>query len=183
MIIMYVYFNNDGDIKSISPSDKLMHDPVLNIAPVKFSEVELLLTGDQNLFNYTVRAIRTQTDVSYTIIPKDAPCRFTKSFNQSVMEISENNYAAISIVNDITTKQLLCNITHPRLKLPPIIALYFTKKHDPYILITLKDLCIDDIKQHGAVCINYTEDLQDASLFVYSSSDNYSYTILEKDGI
>jgi hypothetical protein len=196
IIMMYVYYDSSGDIKSITPiRDEQFEKQDYQVTTFSIDEVEDFLTSKKNPSDYFIQYRRKNGVDIFKLLPKYILVNYTRSINNYLTEITFQNKEAnvIHIRNKIDQKILIIAID-PILKLKeidgtdeeqqeiinfkatPKITLYFTAKNDPSFLIKTitvepMTLCKYDIK------ISYDEDLTNASLFTKKYFSNYSYEI------
>jgi hypothetical protein len=190
-IIMHVYFDKVGNIKVISPTvDENISD--LDYCKVSFTEVENFLTGTANTYDFYVSNISKTNIPEYKITKKEIFDKiFLRTIDSYLTQVPQDNIthnAAIIIENFISNKKIRIIINGNFIRLsksndidltslitPDLIPLYFTKKNDPYFLLHKLMFSTETLFSKQALFFEYTCELNDVSVFMHKSTDNYYY--------
>lgn len=201
LILMYVYFDINGDIKMISPDPVLENNGVYEVATFPISDVEGFLTSKKNSYDFFVKVIKRPTGPEYKILRKQAlEINYTRTLDQFLTEITtlpKGGDATILIENYIEDRYI-------RFSLSPIIRImryegtddeqdtalgfinypkmffFFTKKHDPYYHIHSMEVVPRALFDEGEIIVSYKEDLSASSLYTKKIVDKYSYITKKK---
>lgn len=196
--MMYVYFDMNGDIKTISPDPvDLFGDYTATTAPL--TEVEDFLLGKKNPFDYYVKVTKGIASSSYKITKKQAleatSIRTLDNFLTEVKTISKSANAFVLIENIIEEKKIkislnsivkvlleegtdkdheiiLSFISHPP------APLYFTRKDDPYFLLHTVIFSPRELYDSGELFYEYSIDLSNSSVYTKKIYNGYSYKVI-----
>lgn len=191
--LMYVQFNNIGDIKSISPICDTT-DETYNTELLPISMVEDFLLGKKNIFNFYMVPVMVDNKPTYSIEKrKPVIIDYTRKL-QSYLALVKNSTSsvlgAIAIENKLSEKIISITLnaeiresTMDRTELDKFLSvpqsfIYFTKKLDPYFLLHTVVFEPSKLYQLGALHIPYTCDLEDSSVYTCELIGNYTH--LEK---
>ena len=196
LIMMYVYFDTDGNIKAISPDADALSASLYSSAMFPLTEVEAFLTAKKNTFDFYVKSIETFSKVEYKILrKKQIEISKVRAVDTYLTEITSNRLQKDTIIlieNFISLKQLKITIT-PELRTlkdegsvdaqesivnfinTPTATLFFTKKQDPYFLIQSFVFSPKVLFEEGALILNYEKDLKNLSVFTRRIINRYTY--------
>ena len=195
--MMYVYFDKNGDIKTISP------DPVLvsvdySVATFPLAEVEGFLTGKKNPFDFYVKSAKGITGTTYKIIRKQSLeislVRTLDNFLTEVKTMPKSSDAFLLIENIVKEKKIRIFLNKSVRNLLeeisdaeqetidsfinyPSTSLFFTRKGDPYFLLHTLIFSPRELFEKGVLYWDYTVDLSDSSVYTKKILDGYSYRI------
>ena len=196
--MMYVYFDKAGDIKCIAPesSDELVSEFRFAMFPI--NDVEMFLTGKKNSFDYFVETIKRVVDVSYRITRKPVlelnQTRLVENYLVEIMPLPRSKDATILIENSLQEREITISLNPGvrsllidgtdaeqdvlrKLVNTQLSSLFFTRKHDPYFLITTISFSPKLLFSKSFIKIQYEDDLSSASLFTKRLLDGYSYSV------
>ena len=194
---MYVYFDVNGDIKSISPHHDAELDDLYSSTTLPLDKVGDFLTGKLNTFNYRINVIKTALSTDYTIEKKVVKIpnlqRRVDTYLTQIENIPRNRDASIIIENIIADKHIKLKI-NPSVKVlqedgtdeekdsiekfidTPMASLFFTKKDDPYFLLHTIDFVPAELFEEGTLYIKYAMDLKGVSVYTQKLINGYSYS-------
>ena len=149
LILMYVFFDINGDIKAITPNLCNIGDEFLS-ATFPISEVESFLNSSKNTFDYHIKSING----SYKIVKKVRNITYTKTLDSYLTKVDDiSNSGTLKFINDTTNKlisieldrDIIFNmnqelhqdterVTDILFNSGPCVA-YLTKKNNPYHLL------------------------------------------------
>ena len=191
--MMYVYFDINGDIKTISP-DPIMVSESYSVATFLLTDVEGFLTGKKNPFDYYVK-ITKQTykitrkqvlDISYVrtldnflteikTLPKsaDAFVLIENIVEEKKIKISLNKIVRVLLEDgsDVDQETVSSFINHSS------TALFFTRKSDPYYLLHTLTFSPRELFDRSELYWDYTVNLSNSSVYTKKILDGYSYRI------
>jgi hypothetical protein len=189
LVMMYVYFDSDGNIKSISPDPDAFSSANYTTAMFPLTEVEPFLTAKKSTFDYYINVVKKLRGPEYKLVrkvaPKIAQLRLLDSF------LSELRYSAdepvIAIENYVSSKQIKItlspdakevdenNVLEDFAKIPTSF-LFFTRKNDPYFLVHTVTFSPGQLITDGTITIPYDTNLAGLSVFTKKIINDYSYT-------
>ena len=197
LIMMYVYFDDTGDIKAISPDLIDTYTGVYKVATFPLSEVEPFLTSKRNTFNYYIKTVIKGFTSNYVIIQKQAiqlnSLRKLDSYLVDVSRIECSPNTLVAIHNDTQSRIVTLTLNPELMTLRTdgtkaekeyieafirlsVISLYFTKKNDPYYLIYTLNFMPDKLYENGELVFELDIDLSNLSVFTQQIENGYSYT-------
>ncbi len=196
LTLMYVYFDVNGDIKSITPHLDAELDNLYSSTTLPLESVGDFLTGKLNTFNYRVKVNKTALSTTYEIEKKVATTlnlhRRSDMYLSQVENIPRNRDASILIENIVPDKHIKLKI-NPSVRIlqtegtdlekesiekfidTPSVTLFFTKKDDPYFLLHTIEFIPEELFANDALYIKYTMDLQGVSVYTRKLINGYSY--------
>ncbi len=196
LTLMYVYFDVNGDIKSITPHLDAELDNLYSSTTLPLESVGDFLTGKLNTFNYRVKISKTALSTTYEIEKKVATTlnlhRRSDMYLSQVENIPRNRDASILIENIVPDKHIKLKI-NPSVRIlqtegtdlekesiekfidTPSVTLFFTKKDDPYFLLHTIEFIPEELFANDALYIKYTMDLQGVSVYTRKLINGYSY--------
>lgn len=195
--MMYVYFDANGDIKTISP-DPIIVSKNYSAATFLLSEVEDFLVGKKNPFDYYIKSSKEITGNTYKITRKQvlevSYIRTLDNFLTEVGTMKKSADAFILIENFTKEKKIkisLNSIVNMLLNegedkdQDAITAfinnsssfLFFTKKNDPYFLLHTLIFSPRELFEKNKLVWDYTDDLSSSSVYTKKLLDGYSYRI------
>ncbi len=196
LIMMYVYFDKSGEIKSISPDPNPAFEDSYNVVTVPLKDVESFMLGKKNPFDYFVKSVIRLGTTSCKITRKQALetsyLRSVDSFLTELPAFDRSSEANILIENFVNNKKLKISL-NPVIKGlledgtdieieklttlidTPLIYLFFTRKKDPYFLIKTISISPKDLFDKLIIHLDYTDDLSNVSVFTKKIIDGYGY--------
>lgn len=193
--MMYVYFDVNGEIRSISPELSTLPEGQL-VTSVLLSEVEEILGGKKNPGDYFVKTLKSATGNHYKITKKSVSVvNYVRTLDNFLAEIhtmprSKDSYVLIE--NDIKAKKIKISLgkivsllssvgddeDQDRIKsfsTQQNSTLFFTKKSDPYFLLHTLNFSPQELFSKEELHFSYTVDLSEASVYTKRLLDRYSY--------
>lgn len=196
LTMMYVYFDDKGNIKAISPDSNAVSESLYKTAMFPLADVESFLTAKKNTFDFYVKVIEKFSRVEYKITKKQVlEVSHLRTLETSLTEITTNIVSKNTIIlieNFISTKCIKITIT-PELKYlqsdgneedqvsvtnfinTPTTPLFFTRKHDPYFLIHTMFFNPKELFDKNEIVIPYETDLSNLSIFTRKIVNKYTY--------
>jgi DNA-directed RNA polymerase subunit K/omega len=186
---MYVYFDIDGNIKSISPDPDAFSSANYSTAMFPLTEVEPFLTAKKSTFDYYISVVKKLLSVEYKLVRKITP-RITqlRSLDSFLVELKQSvDEVVIAIENHIADKKIRItlspdakevdenNVLEDFAKIPTSF-LFFTKKNDPYFLMHTITFSPKELVDNGIITIPYDVNLEGLSVFTKKIINEYSYT-------
>ena len=191
---MYVFFDEKGNIKAITPSLNDFSDESCSVSTFPLAEVEDFLLGKKSTSGYEIKKIKTFTGEKYILNKKSTEIIYTRTLDNYLTEIKNEmtpstiiaitNRKKTNVINVSVTadfKMLYKNRSYEDKDIIDDIlkynttSVYFTKKHNPYYLlfsITFSPLHLFE-KNH--LMFEYTNEIEDASAYTKRIINGYSY--------
>lgn len=197
--MMYVYFDINGDIKTISPDPVIVSDGY-SVAMFPLTEVKEILEGKRNPFDFYVKSSKGVgiTGTTYKITRKQSLeinlVRTLDNFLTEVKTMSKSADAFLLIENIIKEKKIKITLNKSVKNLLeeisdteqetmdsfinyPSASLFFTRKGDPYFLLHTLIFSPKELFEKGVLYWDYTVDLSTSSVYTKKILDGYSYRI------
>lgn len=193
LTLMYVYFDDDGEIKAISPMPDVAHKDYFRSATFPLSEVEGFLTAQKNPFDYNIKEILRSGSRSYKIIKKVTVINLTRTLDNYLTKID-------ILKNDIPTINVNINLVDKNVsvRLDPhfigyangteeeqedaeafnkqgLSTLYVTKKNDPYHHLFTIVFNPKELFQKERLYFDYDETLDFSDVSIYTKKIVKSY--------
>ena len=196
LILMYVYFDQAGDIKAISPDMISSYAGVYSSATFPLTQVSIFLEGKANTFNYFIKKDVKGFSSQYLIAPKSSvQVSNLRTLDSYLVDISKNTELENSMmyVHNDTLARAITVVINPELnRLQESgsdsekkfiesflnigeISLFFTKKNDPYYLHFTLDFMVIDLYKAGTLYLEHDLDLADSSVFTRKIINGYRY--------
>ena len=197
--MMYVYFDSNGDIKTISP-DPIIASETYSVATFPLSEVENFLTGKKNPFDFYVKSSKGIGIIgtTYKITRKQSLeinlIRTLDNFLTEVKTMSKSADAFLLIENMVKEKKIKISLNKSVRNLLeeisdteqetidsfinyPLASLFFTRKGDPYFLLYTLIFSPKELYEKRELYWDYTVDLSSSRAYTKKLLDGYSYRI------
>lgn len=194
LVLMYVFFDANGDIKAITPSLDEALSKDFTSATFALFEVEAFLTGKQNPFDYTVKSTQKVGGVKYSIAKKFSDIVYTRTLDNYLTKISSTRSVdtILNIVNntrekvitlslDSNFRDMLSNGSEDEQDDASAFLnsgnslIYITDKNNPYVLrYTINyspKVLFNQTKQY----FEYACDLEDSSAYTKKIIGKYCY--------
>jgi hypothetical protein len=192
--MMYVFYDENGDIKAIAPSLNDFIDKSCSVATMRLSDVEMFISGKRNPSDYSVKKQRTLSGEKFTITKKIVEVDYVRTLDNYLTEIGppRSGETIISIVNQKSSKTILVEIApefkdiyaygtgeqkddvDEFLKLGKT-SVHITKKHDPYHLLFSVTFSPNDLFHKGLMYFNYTGECENTSAYTKKIISGYGY--------
>jgi hypothetical protein len=146
LINMYVFFDEKGNIRAITPSLNDFNDEACSVSTFPLSEVEDFLLGKISTAGYEVKKIKSFTGEKFILNKKITDVIYTRTLDNYLTEISNeiSPETTILITNYKSVKTIILKLT------TDFRTLYKNKSYED------EDI-IDEILQHGSASIHFTE--------------------------
>lgn len=200
-VLMYVYFDRNGDIKAITPTASEVFSKDYEHMMVPLTEVEPFIMGTKNTFDYTVKRIKKVTGESFKLIRKVASVNITRSLDNYLTKISpyhldsdpvlrviyKARYNVISLFLNETYKQLYNDGLEEEIEQIEAFLnsgrsiIYITEKNNPYSLLFSFEFLPKDLFENLTLDFPVGEevDLRNSSAYTKRLVDSYQYVIKE----
>lgn len=193
--MMYVYFDEKGEMKAISPQLSSL-DEGMHVASILLSEVEGFITGKKNTTEYSVRTIKNGGNTYHKITKKVPPVishiRSLDNFLTEIHTMPRSKDAYVLIENNLKEKTIIIRLGG----LIKILAaegtdeeqeqirlfsshlsttLYFTEEGNPYSLLYTLEFSPQKLFLSEELHFSYNIDLSKTSVYTKRLLDRYSY--------
>lgn len=201
LILMYVYYDDEGDIKAISPTPDISHKEHFSSATFPLSEVEMFLTGQRNPFDFTIKEVNRPGSKGFKIARKTFSVNLTRTLDNYLtrLEKSSDEIPTIRVVVSPTEKKIslkLDQLFKDLYKLgndeeqddvaafinSGLSAIYITAKNNPYHHLHTVIFSPRALFDAGALYFEYddTLDLSDVSAYTKRIVKSYGFSIRGK---
>jgi len=192
---MFVYFDNSGNIKCISPVQDEAQENVHLMTKLPLKNVYRFITGEVSPNKFFVKK-KKGTANKYDIVERLYDINHVRKLDRFLTEIEMGRVrgAEMDIVVDKKNSSITFRL-NPDVRLEfinsidnielasitglRILKVYCTTKNDPSTLIEGFDIPVKDILK-GSVIRTYKSDITKYSLFTRRVFDNYSYTVIKE---
>lgn len=195
--MMYVYFDANGDIKTISPDPVIVSDSY-SVATFPLEEVKDILEGKKNPFDFYVKITKAIGSTTHKITRKQvlevSYVRTLDNFLTEVKTMAKSADAFVLIENIVSEKKIKISLNRVlRVLLEegsdkdqetvtsfisnPSTALFFTRKNDPYFLLHTLIFSPKELFEKSELFWDYNVDLSNSSVYTKKILDGYSYRI------
>lgn len=194
LIMMYLYYDKAGDIKSITPAPDAAFENEFSSATFLLSEVEGFLTGVMNPFDYQVKKSITLAGDVFKLIKKITVVNHTRTLDNYLTKIEERRPigALLKIVNDPDKKILSIEITKEfkammastdedeeeivsDFVLSGPSTVYITPRNNPYVLLFQFTFLPNVLFEREKLYFPYVEVYTNTSAYTKKLLDGYSY--------
>jgi hypothetical protein len=194
LINMYVFYDEKGNIKAITPSLNDFSDETCSVTTFPLAEVEEFLLGKRNTSNYEVKKIKTFTGEKFILNKKIVEIVYTRTLDNYLTEVKNvvSSSTIISITNFKSSKMITVNVTENFRLLyknrayedKDIIddilrynstSIHFTEKHNPYYLWFSITFSPQELFEKGHLDFRYTDTIENASVYTKRIITEYSY--------
>ncbi len=195
LTMMYVYFDKNGDIKSIGPSPDSSLDTNFNVSMFPLSELEDFLVGKKNPFDFQVKKTVTLAGDNFKLARKVvfvAQTRTLDSYLTKIDERKEGKVPLIRVMNDVekkvfsieATKEFLSMAKSDNEDLEEIVSdfvkngtstIYITKKNNPYALLYSLPFLPGNLFEREKLYFPYTDTYTNTSAYTKKLLSGYYY--------
>jgi len=197
LILMYVYFDANGDIKAITPNLDEYFASTCSFATFPVDEVTGFLTAQKNPYDYLIKTIKKAGNVTYRIARKESKINYTRTLDNYLtkVEMAGKDEESIVLITNNPKDRVIGIQIHKAFKNFLIdgteeeqaeaetffnrqsITLYFTKKNDPYHWLQTITFSPRNAYDNPKLYFNYETDLSDASVYTKKIVNSYAYRI------
>lgn len=194
IVMMYVFYDKNGDIKAIAPSLSDFNDKECSVATMLLADVEMFLHGKRNPADYQIKKVKTLSGDKFTITKKIIEVDYVRTLDNYLTEIGLpiGGETIISIVNQKSNKVVLVEIApefrdiytygsgeqkddvDDFLKLGKT-SVHITKKHDPYHLLFSFSFTPNELFHKGKLYFNYEGECNNTSAYTKKIISGYGY--------
>lgn len=193
---MYVYFDKNGEIKSVSPVPIVEFTGIYSVHILPLGSVHPFLVGEQNIDDYHVKESIQFANSVFTIVKKEPikidRLRYINNSFVKITEYTQPDYTTILVENCVIDKIIRVTL-HPDIILAKSDSdnvlyadactvlsvkrseLYFTKKCDPHFLLHTVSFSPAELFLNTDIYFPYDCELKNTSLFTKPLIDGYRY--------
>jgi hypothetical protein len=199
LVLMYVYYDKNGDIKAITPTEDGAFDKSYNHVLLPLAEVEPFILGKKNSFDYMIKTTKKLTGDSSKLVKKYSNVNLTRSMDNYLTKVStssETEPVVKIIVNSGNVISLQLNQSYKDMyeegseeekeKIDEFVtsgisAIHITEKNNPYNLFTTISFSPRKLFDNLRIEFKYPEDLDLSSSSAYTKRlvASYQYVIKE----
>lgn len=198
LILMYVYYDANGDIKAITPMPDTFLANEFSLAMFPVSDVEIFLSGKRNPFDFTISKVKKITGETFKILKKQTEVFLTRTLDNYLTKVepfSESD-TILKIITDSPARKIILKLDRAYKELyktgteeqqddigsfisHSASTLYFTKFNDPYYLYHSISFTPKELFEKDEVVFEYSEDidLSDSSVYTKKILNSYGYYI------
>lgn len=196
LVLMYVYFDVNGDIKAITPSLDEGLARTCRVSTFPLDQVEPFLKGQKNTFDYKVKSVEKDDSISYMLTQK-IQVTYARSLDNYLTQIStELENPIISLTHYISEKLFILRISKAFKRMEgegtPMqqedvedflrkgqTTIYITRKNNPYEMFYSISFLPKVLFENGEISYTYRGEFYNTSAYTKKIVNGYRYT--EKD--
>ena len=197
LVLMYVFYDVNGDIKAITPSLDENFAGSFSVATFPLPVVEKFLTGKSNTFDYKIKKVEKSSGIKYVLMKKFTTINYTRSLDSYLTKvettaINEYNYSGIIIINDVVNKVFTVRLSkdikdlykngteEEQERVSDFLnkgpsTVYITKRNNPYHLLFSFVLTPRALFDTEKLYFNYTDTYKDVSMYTKKLISGYEY--------
>ena len=196
LILMYVYFDKNGDIKAITPSEAESFGRDYNHVMLPLEEVEPFITGKKNSFEFIIKKVVKRSVETFKLTKKFTPVSVTRTLDNYLTKIptTSRNESAIKIVADNSSKTISISMSDgfkelyedcpedERERLDEFLSsgksfIHITEKNNPYKFFLTIDFLPRELFDTGRIVFDCPRevDLRNSSAYTKRLLDSYIY--------
>lgn len=198
LILMYVYYDNNGDIKAITPTPDVSLANEFSLAMFPVADVEIFLSGKRNPFDFTISKIKKITGETFKLVKKQTEVFLTRTLDNYLTKVEPFNESEtiLKIITDSPERKIILKLDSAYKELYKTgseeqqedidsfinhgaSSLYFTKLNDPYYLYHTVSFVPREVFERDEVVFEYHEgiDLSNSSVYTKKILNSYGYYI------
>lgn len=196
LILMYVFYDKNGDIKAITPIPDENYSVNFFMATFPLAEVEMFLTAQKNTFDYSVKSIEKLTGTTYALVAKKININRTRALNtyltkvdgiitegNTVIITNDTNKGRITVELNAILKKIYMQKHLPENQLDLFDDLlnsgtstvYLTKRNNPYHLLFSFSFLPKSLFSVDKLYFSYNNSYTDTSVYTKKVLDGYGY--------
>lgn len=200
LILMYVYFDKNGDIKAITPTETEMYSREFRHIMLPLEQIEDFITGKKNTFDYIIKTLRKVTGDTFKLTKKFANVNITRSLDTYLTKvnthtstepvvkiISHISHKSITVELNKSFKEMYAEGTEEEVeKIEEFInsgmsTIYITEMNNPYNFYAKIDFVPRDLFEKLTISVAVPEniDLRKSSAYTKRLVESYFYVIKE----
>ncbi|MFI5405220.1 MAG: hypothetical protein ACHQ1D_01770 [Nitrososphaerales archaeon] len=186
-----VFFDKDGEIRGMAPTEHDLQDETLSVAIFDFAEVEPFFTRKKNTFDYTVKKKDEKFILEKKIV---VSISYTRTLDNYLTEIEnvKPKTTIITITNNKTDKVFIIEFSRAfkllyndgtdedKKVIEDILrsnatTVYITKKHNPYHFLFKIIFLPGELFRQDRLYFNYKGTIENASAYTRRIISGYGY--------
>lgn len=200
LVLMYVYFDQNGDIKAITPTADTGLSQQYTQTMLPLADVEPFLTGKRSSFDYIIKSVKKLAGNTYVLAKKFSNVNLARSLDSYLTKVENDSQVepAIKIVayTNWNGMALILNEAYKELydigtdeekeKIEEFLTsgisyVYITEKSNPYNLFYDFSFLPKELYDAGKLEFKLPDeiDLRNSSAYTKRLVSSYSYTIKE----
>lgn len=196
LVMMYVFFDDQGDIKAITPTPEETYLTKFNVATFPLDDVKSFLTFEENTFNYFVRSRKKPTGTVYSIVSKKHEIDYTRTSSSYLTEVQPTNKDSIICIThhplkksftvslDAKFKKMYLRENDPEDTFPSLTkffasgpcSVYITKKHNPYCMLWSFRFLPSALLSEDSLNFTYSGVYNNVSVYTKKIITGYGYS-------
>ncbi len=198
LVMMYVYYDDMGDIKAISPTPDIAYHNSFNTSTFPLADVDIFLNGLKNPFDYTIKSSVQSGNTSHKIVKKQISVNLTRTLDNYLTKVDESGLGdpIIRILSNPRSNEILLRVSSHfknMLKNGTIdeqedveqflncgeSILYITEKNNPYAHIHTVNFNPRDLFHAEKLYFKCNEhlDISHSSVYTKKIAKTYGYVI------
>jgi len=157
LILMYVFYDANGDIKAITPALDEHFSSMYSFVTLPLPEVEMFLTSQKNTFDYYIKEIQKVDGSTHKLTKKNLTINYTRTLDNYLSKIEDVDTFkgnTLIVTNDTINKNIIVELNKSfraaftdsniseeyQVLVEEFISkgpstLYLTKRNNPYHLL------------------------------------------------
>jgi hypothetical protein len=190
---MFVYYDNVGNIKSISPNENCNLSKEYNLAIFSIDLVEDFLKGRKNPLDYQVKRIKNLSGVKFTITKKTTTINIIRTLDNFLTKIDNTvTPSIINVYNNYVDKNITIKLSEEFINLyntgddiqidiisdfikTSYSTIYITEKNNPYKLYKSIMFLPRTLFENGKLCYNCDVAYKNTSAYTKKIVSLYRY--------
>jgi hypothetical protein len=204
LVLMYVFYDKNGDIKAITPGLDPALSAEFSVATFPLPEVEMFLLGQRNPFDFSIKKILRAGGDKVKIVRKEYEVNLTRTLDNYLTQVEplKDQEPIIRIILNLYENSIKIHIDPLYKDLltfgsedeqddvqafinSPQSVLYFTKRNNPYHLLYPVVFSPKELfdKQTLEFDIGNELDLSNSSVYTKKLVNSYGYKIKGKKNV
>jgi len=197
LILMYVFYDVNGDIKAITPALDENFSAHFSVATFPLPLVEKFLTGVSNTFDYKVKKVEKSSGITYVLLKKLVTINYTRSLDSYLTKVEttdtkEQYFSGIIITNNTENKVFSVRLStdikdmykngteEEQERVSDFLnkgpsTVYITKRNNPYHLLFSFVLAPRALFDTERLYFNYTGSYTNVSAYTKKLVGGYEY--------
>ena len=196
LIMMYVFYDKNGDIKAITPHLDEGFSAIYSSITLPLSDLEIFLLGEKNTFDYYIKTTEKITGTTYKLTKKQTKVSYTRTLDSYLTKIDKYDSAKdiLLITNNVPERFVSIEINRVFKELyladsatedhtetvsnffnNGLSTLYLTKRNNPYHLLFTFSFTPRDFLSTNRLYFNYDGAYNNASIYTKKLISGYGY--------
>jgi len=193
LVLMYVYYDKNGDIKAITPGLDESFASICDVATFPLTEVEMFLTAQKSTFDYTVAKISSFAGDKFKLQKKPSTISYTRTLDSYLTKIEPSRAGNIVLIeNDTIAKTINIYLSSDFRELQQhgseeeqesvedfirhgYSAIYITERNNPYSLRHTVTFSPRELFEKGSLHFSHENDYTNSSAYTKKIIAGYGY--------